>query len=67
MLVGELDKDIFEAGSERTNLGDGNAVLQELFAEIVEIGNDLDERVDGLSKMVALRMPGDGAQSGARA
>src|SRR5467141_2175851 len=48
MLVGELDEDVFEAGSERTNLCDGNAVLHELFAEIVEIETVFDERVDGL-------------------
>jgi hypothetical protein len=27
MLVGELDENIFEAESEWTNFGDGNAVL----------------------------------------
>src|SRR6266403_2856699 len=48
MLVGELDEDVFEAGSERTNFGDGNAVLHELFAEIAEIETVFDERVDGL-------------------
>src|SRR5467141_3328365 len=48
MLVGELDEDVFEAGSERTNLCDGNAVLHELFAEIVEIETVFDKRVDGL-------------------
>src|SRR5437016_14586738 len=50
MLVGELDKDVFEAGSERANFGDGDAVLQELFAEIVEIEAIFDERMDGLSE-----------------
>src|SRR6266446_5208412 len=48
MLVGELNEDVFEAGSERTNFGDGNAVLHELFAEIAEIETVFDERVDGL-------------------
>src|SRR5258708_17340411 len=50
MLVGELDKDVFEAGSERANFCDGDAVLQELSAEIVEIEMVLDERVDGLTE-----------------
>src|SRR6267143_3762923 len=48
MLVGELDKDVFEAGSERANFGDGNAVLPELVAEVVEIETVFDERMDGL-------------------
>src|SRR6266571_1484842 len=50
MLVGELDEDVFEAGSEWTNLGDGNAVLQELFAEIVKIKMILDESMNGLAE-----------------
>src|SRR5713226_8356654 len=50
MLVGEFDKDVFEAGSERTNFCDGDAVSQELSAEIVEIEMVLDERVDGLTE-----------------
>src|SRR5258708_16404546 len=50
MLVGELDKDVFETGSEGPNLGDGDAVFQELLAEIVEIEMVVDERVDGLSE-----------------
>src|SRR5947207_1771965 len=50
MLVGELDKDVFEAGSERANFGDGNAVLQELVAEVVEIEAVFDERMDGLAE-----------------
>src|SRR5712691_3120232 len=48
MLVGEFDEDVFEAGSEGTNLGDGDAVFQELFTEIVEIEMVFDERMDGL-------------------
>src|SRR5260370_14216042 len=48
MLVGEFDEDVFEAGSEWTNLGDGNTVFQELLAEIVEIEMVLDGRMDGL-------------------
>jgi len=47
---GELDKNVFEAGSEGANLGDGEAVFQELFAEIVEIEMVLDERMDGLAE-----------------
>src|SRR6267143_5378005 len=48
MLVGELDEDVFKAGSERANLCDRNAVFHELFAEIVEIETVFDERMDGL-------------------
>src|SRR6266702_1240554 len=50
MLVGELDENVFEAGSERANFCDGDAVFQELFAVIVEVEMILDERVDGLSE-----------------
>src|SRR6202521_6134552 len=50
MFVGELNKDVFEAGSERANFGDGNAVLQELVAEVVEIESVFDERMDGLAE-----------------
>src|SRR5258708_4837580 len=59
MLVGELDEDVFEAGSERTNLGHGNAVLQELLAEIVEIESIFDERMDGLSEDGGAADPGE--------
>src|SRR6266852_9958048 len=48
MLVGEFDEDVFEAGSEGTNFGDGDAVFQELFTEIVEIEMVFDEGMDGL-------------------
>src|SRR6266478_4418557 len=48
MLVGEFDEDVLEAWSERTNFGDGDAVFQELFTEIVEIEMVFDERMDGL-------------------
>src|SRR5258708_1670025 len=50
MLVGELDKDVFETGSEGPNLGNGNAVFQELFAELLKIEMVVNERVDGLSE-----------------
>ena len=50
MLGGELDEDVFEAGSERTNLGDSNAVLQELVAKVIQIESVIDERMDGLSE-----------------
>src|SRR5260370_15461484 len=50
MLVGEVDDDVFEAGSERTNLSDGNPVFQELVAEIVETEMVFDERMDGLTE-----------------
>src|SRR5258707_8745228 len=48
MLVSELDEDVFEARSERSYLCDGNAVLQKLVAEIVEIATVFDKRMDGL-------------------
>src|SRR5260370_17080759 len=50
MLVGERDENVLEAGSGRANFCDGDAVFQELFAEIVEVEMILDERVDGLSE-----------------
>src|SRR5260370_10737512 len=50
MLVGEVDDDVFEAGSERTNLSDGKAVFQELGAEIVETEMVFDEGMDGLTE-----------------
>src|SRR6266446_5492125 len=50
MLVREFDEDIFEAGSKGTNLGDGDTVLQELFAQVVEIEVVFDEGVNGLSE-----------------
>src|SRR5712691_5091536 len=48
VLVSEFDEDVFEAGSERTNLGDGNAIIQELVAEVVEIEMIVDNGVNGL-------------------
>src|SRR6266550_3174818 len=62
MLVGELDKDVFEAGSERANFGDGNAVLQELVAEVVEIEAVFDERMDGLAENGRATYAGEVAQ-----
>src|SRR5216684_4920170 len=50
MLVSEFDEDVFEAGSEGTNLGDGNILLQELFAKIVKIEVVFDERMNGLAE-----------------
>src|SRR2546425_6926095 len=50
MLVGKLDVDLFEAGSERANLAHGDIVFQELVAEVVEIEMIVDERMDGLSE-----------------
>src|SRR5437879_1794127 len=50
MLVGELDENIFETWGERTNLGDGDTVLPELFAQIVQIEMVLDERMNGLAE-----------------
>src|ERR1700694_5221125 len=48
MLVGELDEDVFEAGSEGANFRDGDAILQELLAEVVEVVVVVDQRMDGL-------------------
>src|SRR5260370_15449596 len=48
VLVSELDKDVFEARRQRANFGDGDAVLQELFAEFIEVEMIVDERMNGL-------------------
>ena len=65
MLVGELDENVFEAGSERTNFGDSDAVLQELGAEMIEIESVVDQRVDGLAENGGAANAGNGA-SGAQ-
>src|SRR6202030_2689651 len=49
VLVGELDKDVFETRRERTNLPHGNAVFSELLAQIVQVEMIFDQRVNGLS------------------
>ncbi len=48
MLVGKLYEDVFEARSQRADFRDGNAFLQQLFAEVVQIEMVFDQRVDGL-------------------
>jgi len=50
VFVGEFDEDVFEAGSEGANFGDRDAVLQELFAEIVKIEPVFDQRMNGLAE-----------------
>jgi hypothetical protein len=50
LLVGELDEDVFEAGRQRANLGDGNPIFEKLLTEIVQIEMVLDQRMDGLSE-----------------
>src|SRR6266576_109967 len=50
LFVGEFDESVFQAWGQRANLGHGNAVFQELLAELVQIKMFIDERVDGLAK-----------------
>src|SRR5271154_78792 len=50
MLVGELDEHIFEAGGQRVNVRDGDAVFLQLRAQIGEIEMFFHQRVDGLAK-----------------
>src|SRR6266851_1934656 len=67
MLVGELDEDVFEAGSEWTDFGDGNPVFQKLFAEIVKIKMILDESMDGLPENGGSADAGEMAREAQRA
>src|SRR5258708_34572152 len=67
MLVGEFDENVFEAGSERANLGDSDAVFQELVAEVVEIEMIIDERMDGLSENGGAANAGEMARETERA
>ena len=50
ILVGQFDKDIFETGRERANFRDGDALLQELCAQVVEIEVVFDQGVNRLAK-----------------
>src|SRR6266849_3920505 len=50
VLVGELNENVFETGSERANLTDGDSIFEELLAEIVEIEMVFDQRMNGLAK-----------------
>src|SRR5271156_434427 len=50
VLVGELNEYIFEAGGQRVNVGDGDAVFLQLRAQIGEIEMLFHQRVDGLAK-----------------
>src|SRR5215470_238975 len=50
MLVGKLDEDVFQAGSQGANLSYGNAALQEQIPQVVEIEIVVHEGVDGLAK-----------------
>ena len=50
MLISEFHENVFQAGSERSNLGNGNAVFQKLFLKIVKIEVVIDKGMDGLAK-----------------
>src|ERR1700687_934564 len=50
VLVSQLDEDVFQAGGEGVNFADGDSVLEELLAEVVEVEMIFDERVDGLAE-----------------
>ena len=68
MLVGELDENIFEAGSERANFGYRDAIFEEFLAELVQIEMVVDERVDGLAEnRGAANDSGAGERNAARA
>src|SRR5579864_3252694 len=49
MLVGQLHEDVFQAGFQRTNFADGDAVFPELLAEIAQVEVIFNERVNGLA------------------
>src|SRR6202158_129020 len=50
VFVGQFHENIFEAGGERANFADGDSVLEELLAEIVEIEMLFHKRVNGLAE-----------------
>src|SRR5713101_141890 len=68
VLVGQLDENIFEAGSKRANLADRDSVFKELLAKVVEIEMFFDKRVDGLAKnggaANAGKLPGEAQGAG---
>src|SRR5579859_6788850 len=59
MLVGELDENVFETRIKRANFPNGNAILTELLAQIVQVEMIFDERVNGLSKNRGAANPGN--------
>src|SRR5579863_2483387 len=59
MLVGELDENVFETRLKRANFPNGNAILPELLAQIVQVEMIFDERVNGLSKNRGAANPGN--------
>src|SRR5258708_418489 len=67
MLGGEFDEDVLQAGRERANLGDSDAVFQELVAEVVEIEMVVDERMNGLSENGGAANAGEMARETERA
>src|SRR5260370_17058376 len=67
MLVGEFHEDVLEDGSERANLGDSDAVFQELVAEVVEIEMIVNERMNGLSENGGAANAGEMARETERA
>src|SRR6266478_1251296 len=50
VLVGEFDENVFQAGSQRTDFGNGDAVFEELLAQIVQVEMVFDQRMNGLAK-----------------
>src|SRR5215470_5558634 len=50
MLVGQLDKHIFQAGRKRANLRYLDSIFHELFAQAVQIEMLFNQSVDRLSK-----------------
>src|ERR1700760_1141344 len=63
MLVSELDEDVFEAGSQRADLGHNEAGLQQLLAKMFGIEAIFDEGVNGLAKDGGAADAGDGTGS----
>src|SRR5260370_11809344 len=50
VLVGQLDENIFEARGERPNFADGDSVLEELLAKVIEVEMLFHKRVNGLTE-----------------
>ena len=61
VAIGEFDEYVFEAGSERTNFGDNDAVVEQLLAEMIEVQVIIDQSVDGLSEDGGAAKAGNGA------
>src|SRR5882724_13194196 len=50
MLVGQLDKNVFQAGRKRSNFGDGNTFVFEATAQTIERKIVVNESVNRLAK-----------------